>query len=508
MVRGVFALADDFRLARDIDDDEDVPGFLNVVSAKVKYLSIEYGLWELRWWMPRLISFEGSASIGNLVHFPLRYEMRYDAYTVEGDTTVVPVPRSELPELDPDSVAKACFERGYCRCEGERCRNFRVIVPRDTAALMASPRLPGSIYSEDETVMTEAEARALGDALRIGLPSAPWQVAGAEFTWGLSGAGLIRYNRVEALSVGAQGALDLGKLQLEAEARLGVADLEPNGELRVLREGRSVGWTLAGYRRLAEMDPSTRALGLGNSFNALFFGRDDGEYFRTLGAELRARPADVASNAWAFRLFLERQRTAAAETDFSVPHLFNSGHVFRLNRPADRAQQSGAEAVFRYDRGLNPEGLRWGVELQTLGSTGTFDFTRAALTTHLIFPLGGPLTGSLEAAAGWSGGALPVQSLWYLGGPGSLRGYDGATVGGESFWRGRAEIGAGIPGARLALFSDAGWAGSRDAFTTDPSLIGAGVGASFMDGLIRVDLARALRRPTGWRLDFYLNGLI
>jgi hemolysin activation/secretion protein len=114
----------------------------------------------------------------------------------------------------------------------------------------------------------------------------------------------------------------------------------------------------------------------------------------------------------------------------------------------------------------------------------------------------------LEAAAGWSGGALPVQSLWYLGGPGSLRGYDGATVGGESFWRGRAEIGAGIPGARLALFSDAGWAGSRDAFTTDPSLIGAGVGASFMDGLIRVDLARALRRPTGWRLDFYLNGLI
>ena len=508
MVRAVFALADDFRLARDIDEDDDVPGFLNVVRANVKYLSIEYGLWELRWWMPRLIAFEGSASIGNLVHFPLRYEMRYDAYTVEGDTTASPIPRSELPELDPDSVAKTCFERGYCRCENDRCRNFRVIIPRDTAALMTSPSLPGSIYSEDQTVMTEDEARALGESLRIGLPGAPWQIAGAEFAWGLSGAGLVRYNRVEALSVGAQGGLDLGKLQLEAETRLGVADLEPNGELRVLREGRSVGWSLAGYRRLAEMDPSTRPLGLGNSFNALFLGRDDGEYFRSLGAELRARPADIASNAWAFRLFLERQRTAEVETDFSVPHLFDSGHVFRPNRAADRAQQAGAEAVLRYDRGLDPDGLRWGVELQALGSTGTFDFTRAALTTHLIFPLGGPLTGSLEAAAGWSGGLVPVQSQWYLGGPGSLRGYAGATAGGESFWRGRAEIGVGIPGARLAVFSDAGWVGPRNAFTPDPSLIGAGVGGSFMDGLIRVDLARALRRPTGWRLDIYLNGLI
>jgi hypothetical protein len=29
-----------------------------------------------------------------------------------------------------------------------------------------------------------------------------------------------------------------------------------------------------------------------------------------------------------------------------------------------------------------------------------------------------------------------------------------------------------------------------------------------MDGLLRIDLARAMRSPTGWRLDIYLNGLI
>ena len=508
MVRAVFKLADEFRLGRDIDDEEDLPGFLNVVRADVKYLTIEYGLWELHWWMPRIIAFEGSASIGNLVHFPLRYEMRYDAYVVEGDTTVEPIARSELPEMDRDSVEKACFERGYCRCDGESCRNFRIIIPEDTAALIASARLPASAYAEDEFLMSEAELRALGDALRAGLPDPPWQLGPPTLEWGLSGDGLVRYNRIEALSIGAQAGLDLGKLQVEGVARLGVADLEPNAELRLIRAGLSNAWTAAAYRRLAAMDESTKPLGFGNSFNGLFLGRDDGEYFRTLGVELTAAPSDIASNAWDLRLFAERQRSAEVETDFSVPHLFDGDRVFRPNRPAERANQVGAEAAVRYDRGLDPERLRWGIMLQALGSTGTFDFTRAALTTHLIFPLGGDLTGSLEAAAGWSGGTVPTQSLWYLGGPGSLRGYAGAVIGGESFWRGRAEIGMGLPGARLALFGDAGWAGPRDKFTSDPSLIGAGVGASFMDGLLRIDLARAMRSPTGWRLDIYLNGLI
>jgi hypothetical protein len=35
-----------------------------------------------------------------------------------------------------------------------------------------------------------------------------------------------------------------------------------------------------------------------------------------------------------------------------------------------------------------------------------------------------------------------------------------------------------------------------------------GVGASFIDGLVRVDLARALRSPTGWRLDFFTDAAL
>jgi hypothetical protein len=69
-------------------------------------------------------------------------------------------------------------------------------------------------------------------------------------------------------------------------------------------------------------------------------------------------------------------------------------------------------------------------------------------------------------------------------------------------------VGRAAPGARIVVFSDAGWAGTRDDVDLDPPLLSAGVGASFLDGLVRVDLARALREPTGWRVDLYLDGLM
>lgn len=37
--------------------------------------------------------------------------------------------------------------------------------------------------------------------------------------------------------------------------------------------------------------------------------------------------------------------------------------------------------------------------------------------------------------------------------------------------------------------------------------IAAGVGASFVDGLIRVDLARAIQPVERWRLELYLDAI-
>ena len=48
----------------------------------------------------------------------------------------------------------------------------------------------------------------------------------------------------------------------------------------------------------------------------------------------------------------------------------------------------------------------------------------------------------------------------------------------------------------------------REQLSIAKSLAGVGVGVSFLDGLVRLDLARAVRTPTGWRLDFYTDAAL
>jgi hypothetical protein len=79
---------------------------------------------------------------------------------------------------------------------------------------------------------------------------------------------------------------------------------------------------------------------------------------------------------------------------------------------------------------------------------------------------------------------------------------------GESYWRGRAELATSFPAARLVGFTDWGWAGPRDAFTFNDPFASVGAGASFLDGLLRLDLARGVRRGSGWRVEAYVGGTL
>ena len=107
-----------------------------------------------------------------------------------------------------------------------------------------------------------------------------------------------------------------------------------------------------------------------------------------------------------------------------------------------------------------------------------------------------------------STGRVPVQSYWYLGGPGTLRGYDGAASTGDAFWRARAELANRWPGARVVLFADVGRADARDRLSLANPLAGVGMGVSLIDGLFRIDFTRAIRSPTGWRLDLYSDAAL
>ena len=105
-----------------------------------------------------------------------------------------------------------------------------------------------------------------------------------------------------------------------------------------------------------------------------------------------------------------------------------------------------------------------------------------------------------------SGGTLPVQRNWFLGGSRSLRGQRAGVMVGNAFWMTQAELGTINVFARPALFFDAGWAGHRDDFSSPGRIgTGAGIGGSFFDGSLRFDLARGIHPGTGWRGSLYLQ---
>jgi hemolysin activation/secretion protein len=116
------------------------------------------------------------------------------------------------------------------------------------------------------------------------------------------------------------------------------------------------------------------------------------------------------------------------------------------------------------------------------------------------------IDGALTLAAGFSGGEVPIQRYWYLGGSQSVRGQASGAARGDAFWMGRVELGSSVAGARPVVFYDLGWAGDRRDFGEPGRPIsGAGIGASFLDGLVRLDLARGIYPEKKIRANLYFE---
>src|SRR5256885_1008746 len=404
VVRALIRPARPFDYEQDTDEkNDDIPGFIKPIRVEVRFLTIDYGLWAGRWWLPRLIAMDAVATAGSFLQTPVRYERLYSEYEVEGDTTVRRAPRIPVADTGgtPDSAARArCKEQGkdvVCRCRGGTCRGFVLAIPTDSATLLTSTELPppfsGPAGSGD-SLMSRGEMEEVSRALGR-LPAPPWQ--------------------------------------------------------------------------------------------------------------FKARP-----QRFSIRLYAEQQRRALKRTDFSLPHAVHEDHVFRPNIVADSADQIGAAVTFRAQRGIDPEHTQWLADLTLDGGAGTYGFSRSSGTLRFTTPLGGRrgFAGAVELGGGMSAGRVPVQSFWYLGGPGTLRGYGGAATSGDAFWRARLELANRWPAARLVLFGDVARAGPREQLSLAHSLMGLGIGASFVDGLVRIDVTRAVRSPTGWRVDFYTDAAL
>lgn len=332
------------------------------------------------------------------------------------------------------------------------------------------------------------------------------------FRWGIQRPDLIRYNRVEGLSVGARGQIRpitrVGPLSLSATMRMGTGDQVPNGRVDVTRETlhRRVTWSV--FHELAAVDEDARHLGLGNSLTAALFGRDDGEYYRRAGTWLEWTPPSAERRAFRVRAYAERHTPEEVTTDFNAWHLGNAAWTFRENLRADAGWEVGGLVTLAPWWGTDPRLPRGGVELTLQGAGGDFQYVRASLMGRTVLPLSGDLRLALEAGAGTSWGSPPPQRLWLLGGSRSLRGFAPATSAGTSFGRTRGEVARRFAFGTVSFFSDVGWAGDRAAVRWDDALASVGLGFSLVDGLIRLDGARAVHGGRDFRLDFYLDGIL
>ncbi|SOD01707.1 hypothetical protein SAMN05216486_10121 [bacterium JGI 053] len=471
------------------------------IRLDVRYITTEYGLVQGRWWMPTSTSIDATMTAGGFA-VPARFERSYSQYRVEGDPLAAPgTVAAAAPPAERADTPQACHGGEDCLCARGRCRQVEVVVPADTASLATSPDLPPPL-TPDAPLLSGKEADDLGRELSK-VASDPWVFSRPSVR---RAPVLLRLNRVEGLSIGARQTLDFGPIAVDGTLRIATATGEPDAEIGVRRETAERRLRLAAYRRLAAANPAERPLGIGNSLGALLWGRDNGDYFLATGVELRGAPPRSVRPWMEWRLFGEHQHPVSTESDLSLRGI-GSDFAFRPNIAADRADQLGLGLVLRPLVGRKALGFSWGTELGMEAEAGTFRFARPSLRLNGALPLGS-LAFALDAAAGTSFGDVPVQSLWRLGGAGTLRGYDGSTAAGTAFWRGRGEVGRGSGAVRLALFSDVGWAGSRGAFTFQRPLWSVGAGVSVLDGLVRMDLARALRSPTGWRVEIYMDGAL
>jgi hypothetical protein len=540
LVRAAFRPAAPMDMMKIVGEDsfEDVPAAIRATimtpyTFDVESFTIDYGLYGGRWWLPRSQTARGELRMG-FIRSTATIDQSF-RYTSVNGTDSIPRASAAMRRMSTDFggdvgaivegvvdgvVPGSQFRRRARTLDCEKSdtvvhREWRgdvrmtIAMPCDTAALAHSPELPASIFDKGEEEFNLADARALAKELGLekelaGLSStSSTRKTTVSYGWR---RGLARYNRVEGLSLGILAERKVATTyDGSALVRLGSADLEPNVELRIGRGTDQRSTTLGGYHRLNSANDWGDAFGLGGSLSALLFGRDEGYYYRSSGAELTGTRAPSPATGFTWRVFGERQHNSPAETQVSLPNAFR-GAEFEPNVKAIPATEGGASARVRAAHGLDPRGFRVSADVRGEVATGTFDYTRGAIDVNASRYLFGNVGLALTGGAGTSGGTLSPQRAWHIGGTSTVRGFRPDALTGDSYWLARAELGLGGTVLRPVAFYDAGWAGPRAEWSKSRGNVrGAGVGLSFLDGLARIDLARGVDPRTVWRAHLYVE---
>jgi len=529
---------------QDSTAQDDIPVWvkplISPMHASISAAAVEYGLYQGRFWLPRIRSAEGDAQV-SFMHVPFKFETSFKYASVNGTDSLPQIVITNERPRPPDSLSESDREkwrdsvrevrRVARRAERDSIKqglkldtdvcarskdSTRLVthrryqntdikvamrVPCDLKKLASSPELPKSIYDDGEEVFGTSERDALiKEALRMSAqPPLSIGMMPPSFKYGLE---FVRFNRIEGFSAGALVEQPLGAgYTASLLGRIGMADFEPNGELTLARTNMTT--TIRGrvYNRLVSVRDWGNPLSFGSSLSALLFGRDEGFYYRASGAEIEWEHDRNALVTW--KLFAERERDADVENSWSL------GPRFIPNIEARDGGFAGGAMRIVHMKGLDPNGFRVFTDLRLEGAmsdSASAPYGRGALDLTLSRGLG-YVASALTLSGGSSLGALPTQRRYYLGGAHTIRGQRPDTaISGNAYWMGRLEVGGVTSALRPIVFGDVGWVGDREHMRdVGRPLSGVGVGASVLDGLIRGDLSRGLYPSRKIRFDLYVE---
>ncbi|MHB8837957.1 MAG: BamA/TamA family outer membrane protein [Gemmatimonadaceae bacterium] len=542
LVRAVYRLSvpiDVWSMDETKDDMKDVPFWVKPMISPLKVgvdaISIEYALYNGRFWMPKLQVLEAGAQV-SMMRVPVQVEQSFRYSSVNGLDSLPAFPRpvvryaavrDSLRKAGVDSVTRDSLLRDFRKQRDSAAQTLRkqecatgstytrmrtqyngalqmaVQMPCDSTKLANSPEFVGSLLGAGESVFGTSEIEDLKKALNFDLQAA-WMPQKPVIAWGLSQT---RYNRVEGFSTGAQASMTLGRgYTALAGARGSWADRQLNGNLGLERSnGRS---TVRGtmFRRLAVASDFGSPLSFGAGLASLLYAGDEGFYYRAWGAELTGTTPRVGRTDW--RLFAEQQWDAPMRTRFT---LFRGAQDDRVlpNVTAEKAVEYGGSVRVQRGWGLDPRRLRVNADLRAEAAAGDFEYTRGLLdlTASHGLPFGAEM--AITASAGGIGGTAPAQRDFQLGGLQTVRGIRPGTMSGSAFWMGRGEVALSRKVVKPVVFGDVGWAGDRRNFSSPGRpMSGVGVGASILDGMIRFDVARGLWPQKAVRVDLSIEARV
>lgn len=259
------------------------------------------------------------------------------------------------------------------------------------------------------------------------------------------------------------------------------------------------------FSGLQDADPLREVNGALSSISALLTGYDDGNYYLARGGRAWVRFGELPVSGF-FSVFGERHEVAARRAFYSLltPDPSEEGPA---DIPVDEGNYFGMRTQVQLQFGEDPQSSVLLLRLHGQAATGVRDFVTLGTTTDLVSPLPGPFTLGLRLEAGVSGGRVPGQASYYLGGVRTVRGYSAATASGPSVLLLNAEIGTDLPLARLVAFADVGWTDSVDRLFSRAPLSALGGGISIGDGIVRLDVARGLTEAGGWRMTAATSGI-